>query len=84
MTARCEKYDLPVEMCGHCTGAEERARAEEHAPILPGSPWFRASYPGRCSGCDDPIVPGDRIRVDGHGTYACQECGSGADLEELF
>jgi hypothetical protein len=64
--------------------AEQRARAEEHRQILPGSPWFRAVYPGRCSGCGEGVVPGDKIRADGTGAYCCEDCGAAADLEELF
>lgn len=78
MAARCEKYDLPAEMCAHCTGAEERARAEGHREILPGSPWFRASRFGKCSGGGGDILPGDRIRADGTGGFCCSECGAPA------
>jgi hypothetical protein len=85
MAARCEKYDLPAEMCAHCTGAEARARAEQqHAEIMPGTPWFRASWPGRCSGRGEEIVPGDTIRADGHGGYVCEDCGAADALEELY
>jgi len=83
--ARCEISDLPAEMCGHCTGAEERARAGEHHQVMPGSPWFRAGYPGRCSACGEDIRPGDKIRADGEGGgYCCRECGDADVLEELF
>jgi hypothetical protein len=84
MGVRCQISDLPVESCGHCTGAEARARAEEqHAEIMPGTPWFRASWPGRCSGCRGPIRIGDKIRADGNGGYVCEDCGAADALEEL-
>lgn len=39
-------------------------------------PWFGAMYDGRCSGCEDAICEGDRIRADGTGGYECEDCGS--------
>jgi len=71
MSARCEKYDLPVESCAHCTGAEERARAEEHPERQERGPWFEAKYEGACATCGDAIMPGDLIRADGQGGYVC-------------
>lgn len=78
----CEKYDLPAASCGHCTGAEARARAEEQAdgeraPSGPG-PWFTARYEGTCADCGEDIAPGDRIRSDGGSRYVCGECGGEA------
>jgi len=81
---RCEISDLPADSCGHCTGAEARARADERDPVMPGSPWFRAAFPGRCSVCGEDIRPGDTIRADGWGGYRCEECGAADFLEELF
>lgn len=81
MAARCEKTDLLVESCGHCTGAEAEARAaREEAEVArrpatgPG-PWFTAQYEGECVCCGDDITPGDTIRADGEGGYVCDECG---------
>lgn len=72
MTARCDRYDLPVEMCGHCTGAEARARAEEQPrERQERGPWFTAEFWGKCAGCGDIIRPGDVIRADGQGGYVC-------------
>lgn len=72
MTARCELYDLPAEMCAHCTGAEARARAEEKPEVRQArGDWFEARYPGECATCGDPIRPGDVIRADGRGGYVC-------------
>ncbi|HLK77201.1 MAG TPA: hypothetical protein VKU77_26565 [Streptosporangiaceae bacterium] len=51
---------------------------------MPGSPWFRAAFPGRCSVCGEDIRPGDTIRADGWGGYRCEECGAADFLEELF
>ena len=70
---RCVLTDMLVESCGHCNGAEERAR-EEAAPSPPG-PWFAARYEGNCVACGEDIAPGDRIRSDGSSRYLCAECG---------
>jgi hypothetical protein len=76
MPARCEKTDLPVESCGHCTGAEARAAREEAAPEPSGpGPWFTAQYEGTCTGCLEDIEPGDTIRASGEGGYLCEGCG---------
>jgi hypothetical protein len=81
--ARCEKYDLPVSMCAHCTGAETRARAEERTERKgTAGPWFAAAFPGECSGCGDPIIPGDTIRASASYGYECEECGDAADRGE--
>lgn len=39
-------------------------------------PVFMAEYDGTCSGCDDPIVPGEDIRSDGEGgwVHADDQC----------
>jgi hypothetical protein len=69
--ARCEKTDLLVESCGHCTGAEARARQQEAREAAAGlGVRVEAQYEGACSGCGDRIVPGDTIRPDGR-----RECG---------
>ena len=82
MAARCEKTDLLVESCGHCTGAEARARAGERAePKSTPGPWFTAAFPGECTGCGEPVIPGDTIRASGGYGYECEECGDAADLE---
>jgi hypothetical protein len=72
MAARCEKTDLLTESCGHCTGAEARARRAAAAGL---GVWFEAQYEGACSGCGGGIVPGDTIRSDGRRGYLCGECG---------
>jgi hypothetical protein len=79
MTAsRCEITDLLADSCGHCNGAEARARREEAAVSRPSGagpgPWFTAQYGGECACCGDDICPGDTIRADGEGGYACNEC----------
>ena len=63
--ARCELTDLPADSCGHCNGAETRAR--EDRPQL--GPFFAAAYPGSCAGCDEPFEAGAMIRADGEGGY---------------
>jgi hypothetical protein len=72
MAARCERTDLLVESCGHCTGAEARAAREEKAER---GPWFRAAYPGRCSECGEEFEEGTDIRADGKGGYLAEACG---------
>lgn len=76
--SRCELTDLLAESCGHCNGAEERARREEsrtdREPSGPG-PWFTAQYEGACVGCGEGIRPGDTIRSDGSSRYLCAGCG---------
>lgn len=32
-------------------------------------PVFTADYQGTCSGCDEPVIPGEDIRADGQGGY---------------
>lgn len=46
-------------------------------------PVFTADYQGLCSGCDEPIIPGEDIRADGQGGYMhaderCQRAVTGA------
>jgi hypothetical protein len=72
MAPRCEITELLVESCGHCNGAEERARRDAAAGL---GVWFEAQYEGECSGCGGGIVPGDTIRADGHLGWLCGECG---------
>ena len=58
----CPVTDLPRYSCGHCTGADPRARERlQIGRIITRT----ARYPGRCDYCDGPIRPGDRIRADG-------------------
>lgn len=48
---------------------------QHNAPLAPG-PWFAARWPGRCSGDEGHhIAPGDMIRADGTGGWACENCG---------
>ena len=71
---RCVLSDLPVSSCGHCTGAEARARAAERIAYPPGT-VITARYPGRCACCDDPIAPGEVITADGEGHgWLCAGC----------
>ena len=72
---RCALSDLPVSSCGHCTGAEARARAAERT-AYPAGVRTLARFPGRCAGCDGAIRPGDAITADaeGHG-WLCPGCG---------
>lgn len=64
-------HDLPPGQCAFCSG-----RGTKPAENLRYGPWFLASYPGRCDGCDDEIVPGERIRSDGEGGWLCDGCGA--------
>jgi hypothetical protein len=71
----CPLTDLLRSACSHCTG-----RGEELPPDPARSgPWITARYPGRCSGCTEPVTPGDRIRGDGDGGWLCEDCGSQED-----
>lgn len=73
MTARCEISDLPAGSCGHCNGAEARAKQEAAAGL---GVWFEAQYEGECAGCGGGIIPGDMIRAAGSCRgYLCGECG---------
>lgn len=73
-SARCPLTDLPVYSCGHCTGAQARARAAEaHTPLPPGT-RATARYPGRCPACDEPIQPGEMITASEDG-WLCPGCG---------
>jgi hypothetical protein len=78
MAARCDLTDLLVESCGHCNGAEARARQEalgaREADAGLGA-WFGAQYAGECVACGAGIVPGDTIRANGRYGYLCGECG---------
>lgn len=74
---RCALTDLPAYSCGHCTGADARARAAERetrAELPPGTRII-ARYQGRCAACDGPLRPGEVITADpeGHG-WLCPEC----------
>jgi hypothetical protein len=77
--ARCDLSDLPAESCGHCTGAEARARQAEatatHEESAGLGPWFQAQYRDECVACGAGIVPGDTIRANGRYGYLCVECG---------
>ena len=43
---------------------------DEPSPIpMTMGPVFVASYESDCPSCDEPIVPGEDIRADGHGGY---------------
>ena len=60
----CPVTDLPRCSCGHCTGADPRARERRQI----GRPvTVTARYRGRCGYCDNPIRPGQRIRPDPDG-----------------
>lgn len=71
---RCALTDLPAYSCGHCTGAEARARASARVGYPPGTRVL-ARYAGRCAACDGPVVPGETITADaeGHG-WLCPAC----------
>ena len=75
MAARCDLTDLLVESCGHCTGAEERARQQEQETVTGLGPWFTARFGGECVACGSGIAPGDTIRANGRYGYLCGECG---------
>ena len=70
---RCVLSDLPASSCGHCTGAEARARAAERA--YPAGTRTLAAYTGRCAACDGAVRPGDVITADGEGHgWLCPGC----------
>lgn len=66
MAARCEKTDLPEDMCSHCLGhvdPEQQERRDLAALLLlPG--WIAAQYPGVCSGCGERYGAGMPIHID--------------------
>lgn len=71
-TERCELTELLVDQCAHCRGVDD-------LPALPPKwsgplTWIPAQFPGRCSGCGEPINPGDWIISDGHETGWRGEC----------
>lgn len=46
---------------------------------------FTAEYEGSCSGCEDPVVPGEDVRADGQGGYVhaddqCERAVAGAPV----
>lgn len=53
------------------------AAAESDPP-----PWAVAEFPGTCTGCAEPIRPGDRIQSDGEGGWVDEDCGTGDDDED--
>lgn len=72
---RCEMTDLLVESCGHCNGAEERAKEAGQEEAAGLGPPFAAQYDGECIACGAGIRPGDTIRANGRYGYLCGECG---------
>lgn len=69
MADRCEKTDLPTDMCSHCLGHEDPdVPARLGHPLIPARAyWLQAQYPGCCSGCGDRYPAGARIIRDGDG-----------------
>jgi hypothetical protein len=62
----CEKHDTSG--CVDCLPRQARTRADESR----FGPEFPAGYPGTCSlDKSHRIEPGDQIRADGDGGYAC-------------
>lgn len=75
----------PCVCCGLETGcgkqAEQRQRAEAAADAPPLGVWFRAQYPGFCSGCGDDFNTGDRIALaSAHGGHRCYVADCCAEL----
>ena len=68
-------HDLPAGACSPCTGRGEGIPPVPRPDPAGFGPWFDARLHGRCAGCVEPIVPGDRIRADGEGSYLCDSCG---------
>lgn len=68
-------HDLAPASCAVCNGAEKRAASRREPDPSGFGPWFTARRAGLCSCCDEAIEPGDMIRADGEGGYACWECG---------
>ena len=54
MSKRC-MHDLPKSMCAECshTRPVPKGMGEVHKTM--------AKFPGKCAGCGEQIVPGDRI-----------------------
>ncbi|MEY9876615.1 hypothetical protein ABH931_006125 [Streptacidiphilus sp. MAP12-33] len=62
MSARCEHTELPVDMCSHCLGHDQRERAERQLPAAPLGPAVEARYPGQCATCGGHYPAGTTIR----------------------
>lgn len=56
---RCLFTNLPLDRCEHCA-LPGRAEWDYEDPFPDTA--FEADFDGRCPDCDDPIVPGDRVR----------------------
>jgi hypothetical protein len=76
----CEKHD--VSNCAYCRPTTASVQRDALTRPLRG-PWFEARLSGRCSECDQRIVPGDEIRADGEGGYLCRGCGLDGAITEL-
>jgi len=65
---RCEWSDLPVDQCGHCTGAPEISEGPK--PTRQEGSQTEARFPGSCGHCDERFQVGAEIvmaDVDGNG-----------------
>lgn len=69
MTARCEMTELPVDMCAHCLGHDDRDTPHPTDLTVTGLP-LEARYPGRCAGCGRPYPSGTEIRRIPDGWFA--------------
>lgn len=69
MADRCEKTELPTDMCAHCLGHTDPDAPDRTAhPLVPARAfWIVAQYPGRCSGCSEWYRAGVQIIRDGDG-----------------
>ena len=66
--SRCDKTDLPTDMCAHCRGVDLPEREDSGDAI-------RARFSGHCNGCDREIEPGDWIRKVGY-AYMHHDCAN--------
>lgn len=71
--SRCDKTDLPEEMCAHCRGLDTVVERDDEGDA------FRAKYPGTCNICDQDIEAGDWIQRVGH-KYCHHDCAKGTGI----
>jgi hypothetical protein len=71
VTERCERTDLLVDQCAHCTGRDggESAEAERLKRLLTRRHVFPARYAGACSKCGEHFGEGAPIIGAGDGRY---------------
>jgi len=71
---RCEITELPVEMCSHCRGLDDKPRPQVTVKSI-----SIARFNGRCGVCGEHGIREDgplyRVEVDGEELWAGPCCG---------